>query len=45
MGHELEGRLAVAVLEILAAQPEAMRAQQEVSLGAGHDRDLLRRIE
>jgi hypothetical protein len=45
MSDELEGRLAVAVLEVLATQPEPMGSQQHISLGTGYDRDLLRRVE
>src|SRR5207249_367012 len=39
--HELECRLAEAVLEVLPARPEAIRAQQELALGARHERHLL----
>ena len=42
---QLERRLAVAVLEILPAQSVAMYPQQQLALGACHQRDLLRRVE
>ena len=43
--HQLERGLAVAVLEILPAQPVAVRAQQQLALGARHQRHLLGRVE
>jgi len=41
--EELERCHAVAVLQILAAQPVAMGPQQNLALGARHDRDVLDR--
>ena len=38
---QLERRLRVAVLEILLAQPEAVRPQQQVPSGLRDERDLL----
>jgi len=39
---KLERRLAVSILEILGAQPEAVRAQQQIASGASDKRHLLR---
>jgi len=42
--EQLERRHAVAILQVLAAQPVAMGPQQHLALGARHDRDFLDQI-
>jgi hypothetical protein len=42
--HQLDRRLAVGVLQVLAAQAKAVRAQQPSALRDSHDCDLLCRI-
>ena len=43
--EQLERRLAVAVLEVLLAQPMAVRAQQHLAPGLRHQRHLLHLVE
>jgi hypothetical protein len=44
-GQQLERRLAVAILQVLAPQPPAVAAEQKLATRVSHKRDRLTRIE